>query len=248
MGKPFVMQWRDAILSPEGPEYANTRLVLQALTKWMDNNGGGCFPATTTIADATALSRKTVEHHLRLAEAEGWLSINVRKLSGQQWRRHGYIACLKGGVTVTQPWPEGGVNDDQRWSNSGPEGGVTVTHYHPIDHPIDHPPLYPPDGLPTGIDETLWRDFVAHRTAIEKPMTQEAVNRLAKKLHRMADAGLDPAAALENSIINGWQGVFEPKESSNGSEKNSSRSGSEPRLSATERFWNRYGAEVGTGQ
>lgn len=73
-------------------------------------------------------------------------------------------------------------------------------------------PLNPPNGLPKAVDETLWTEFVKHRKALKKPMTDEAAKRLVMKLDRMTGEGFDAALALENTIVNGWLGVFEPRD------------------------------------
>jgi len=54
-----------------------------------------------------------------------------------------------------------------------------------------------------------WIVWQGHRKELRKPMTPRAAAMLLKKL-----AGWGPAravAALENSVANGWQGVFEPE-------------------------------------
>ncbi|MGN8157103.1 replication protein [Salinisphaera sp. SWV1] len=101
-------------------------------------------------------------------------------------------------------------------------------------------PLYPPDGLPARVDSQLWADFVNHRKAIKKPMTDEAQRRLVRKLERMDGAGHDVSQALESSIINGWQGVFEPNETrSNSNGTGNPGHNRERPQSAKNGFWNR---------
>ncbi len=54
-----------------------------------------------------------------------------------------------------------------------------------------------------------WSDFLQHRIEIKKPMKPTGIKMLLKKLEKV---GAESAiAALEESIQNGWQGVF-PKE------------------------------------
>ncbi len=55
-----------------------------------------------------------------------------------------------------------------------------------------------------------WSDFEVHRTEIKHPVKPTSKSRLLKKL---AKWGFDKAVtALENSVENGWQGVFPPEE------------------------------------
>ena len=67
----------------------------------------------------------------------------------------------------------------------------------------DNNPPYPP----TALDEAIER-FKAHRAKLKKPMTDHAVDLLRKKLAEMAADEETQIAILDQSIFNGWQGVF----------------------------------------
>lgn len=68
-----LFTWRSAVSSEDGPESSTTRHVLLALSLYMNQKGGSCFPSTRTLADETGLSRRTVEEHLRRAADNGWI-------------------------------------------------------------------------------------------------------------------------------------------------------------------------------
>jgi hypothetical protein len=68
-----------------------------------------------------------------------------------------------------------------------------------------------PVTLPDWLDADLWREFLAHRKTLKKPMTDYAQSLAFKLLQRMKDAGHDPRDSIEQSIFNGWQGLFEPR-------------------------------------
>lgn len=65
--------------------------------------------------------------------------------------------------------------------------------------------------LPEWLDAGVWNDFLAMRKQIRKPMTERAKTLMLSKLQRFRDAGHDVHAMLENSIVNCWQDVYEPK-------------------------------------
>ncbi len=67
-------------------------------------------------------------------------------------------------------------------------------------------PELPP--LPPNIPPDLWAEFLEHRRAVRSPMTPVAQRRALSLLARMAETGQDPAAVLEQSIVNGWRGLF----------------------------------------
>ena len=78
-----------------------------------------------------------------------------------------------------------------------------------------------PINLPDFIDAELFANFIQHRKEIKKPLTPHARDLIIKKLSDFNSRGLDANKALENSIINGWQGVFEPRRDKFNYQKNS---------------------------
>lgn len=68
--------------------------------------------------------------------------------------------------------------------------------------------------LPNWLDEKTWEEFKLHRKNIKKKMTPQAEKLTIKKLDKFRQSGNDPTSVLEESIANGWQGIFELKEKS----------------------------------
>ena len=69
-----------------------------------------------------------------------------------------------------------------------------------------------PENLPLEITDQDWRDFEEMRRKMRKPMTDRARSNLASKLTRFDAAGYNAQDILNNSITNGWQDVYEPKD------------------------------------
>lgn len=65
-----------------------------------------------------------------------------------------------------------------------------------------------PDWLPTD----KWQDFKDHRKALKKPLTPKAEQLAISKLDSLRISGNDPVEVINNSIMNGWQGLFELKD------------------------------------
>lgn len=63
--------------------------------------------------------------------------------------------------------------------------------------------------LPRSVNPDLWNQFVDMRTAAKKPLTENAVKLILKKLESY---GVFADQSLENSIIGNYQGVFAPKQ------------------------------------
>ena len=95
--RPFIVRWRSAVLSKAGPKSSAARLVLVALSQWMNVNGGSCWPSITTLSTATALSERVVGLHLAEAEEEGWIT-RERRGVGRYNRGYKYQATVPSAV------------------------------------------------------------------------------------------------------------------------------------------------------
>ena len=67
--------------------------------------------------------------------------------------------------------------------------------------------------LPDFIKADLWSEFLAMRKKLKAPNTEMALNRILKKLEAFEQQNIgNGTLSIENSIENGWKGVFEPKQ------------------------------------
>ncbi len=67
--------------------------------------------------------------------------------------------------------------------------------------------------LPPFIDQDIWKEFLSMRKKLKAPNTETALNRILKKLEAFEKQKMgNGTLAIENSIENGWKGVFEPKQ------------------------------------
>lgn len=64
--------------------------------------------------------------------------------------------------------------------------------------------------LPPFIDHSMWDDFVKHRGGSK--FTKLARKRILNQLEKWHDEGHNVNEILNRSIMNGWKGVFEPKQ------------------------------------
>lgn len=65
---------------------------------------------------------------------------------------------------------------------------------------------------PSWIPAEVWSDWCEHRQQIKKRFSPQAAKQLVNKLSSFREEGLDPVALLRESMVNGWQGVFRPKD------------------------------------
>lgn len=65
---------------------------------------------------------------------------------------------------------------------------------------------------PEWLSPDSWRQWVKHRAETKHPLTESTCAKQIEALARWQSDGHDPAAILDQSIRNGWQGLFEPKD------------------------------------
>jgi len=68
--------------------------------------------------------------------------------------------------------------------------------------------------LPQYIDREAWEGFCEMRKAKGKrtPFTERAAKMILKTLQDLKANGHDPNAALDQSTVNGWSDVYEPRD------------------------------------
>ena len=67
--------------------------------------------------------------------------------------------------------------------------------------------------LPDYLDLNIWKEYLDMRKKLKAPNTETALNRILKKLEAFEKQKMgNGTLAIENSIENGWKGVFEPKQ------------------------------------
>jgi hypothetical protein len=78
-------------------------------------------------------------------------------------------------------------------------------------------------ALPDWIPSPQWNEFLRLRKQRKKPITEVAQELLVKRLCELRDAGDDPEAVLEKSILNGWPDLWPLRK--NGTEQKHERLG-----------------------
>ncbi len=62
--------------------------------------------------------------------------------------------------------------------------------------------------LPGWVDPEAWGDFVEHRRAIKKPLTEKAMELAIGKLEDLEKQGQPHTVSIEHAILNGWQSFY----------------------------------------
>lgn len=105
MSSMQVWSWRQAIL--RSTLESSTKLVLLALSTYMNDHGEGCYPSQEQVALDTSLSKRSVITHIDLAVGAGFLAKDKRKLPGRKWDANEYRASIPSDFASVAPHDEG---------------------------------------------------------------------------------------------------------------------------------------------
>lgn len=67
------------------------------------------------------------------------------------------------------------------------------------------------NGIPDWVPKQIWADFKEYRIRKKAPLTERAIKGIISKLEKLKLDGNDPEAVLDQTIVNGWTGIFEVK-------------------------------------
>ena len=66
--------------------------------------------------------------------------------------------------------------------------------------------------LPDWIPADAWAAYAEHRKASKKPLTQAGASLAIRKLGEFRTQGFSPQLVLETAVMNGWTGLYAPKQ------------------------------------
>jgi len=78
---------------------------------------------------------------------------------------------------------------------------------------------------PSFLNENIWNEFLEHRKSMKSPMTELAQRKAFKVLEKLKEEGQDVEQVVNNSIVNGWKGLFPIKEKAYGNASGNAKSG-----------------------
>lgn len=118
--------------------------------------------------------------------------------------------------------PESGKKSLPESGNAYYPNQVNTKDKHTKDNKdnINNPPKYPRAvsfdasavQLPDWLSAEIWSSWVAYRRDLKKPIkSQQTVTQAINLLDRCRLNGYSPEEIINQSIANGWQGLFEPK-------------------------------------
>lgn len=181
-----------------------------------------CNPSITTLCKDASVCRLTVVRAVERFEQQGLIKVERRFGAANKYRLTSSSTRLV--QDPHQSTGETGSNPDPSTGETGRYAGTSLnSEPHPstgetqkrlkdrkqgekhLGHEDQHADL--PDWLP----EEQWLAFLEHRHALKSAMTPHAQKLAITELRKLRDQGHHPAQVLEQSIINGWKGLFEIK-------------------------------------
>ena len=206
--------------------------ILAYCAERANDDGSGVWASKVRIAKEVECSKQTVIDTMRAFVAEGLLIE-----AGKRKTSNGYVIDYRVNVAAVKALPDAIEDvfstDDQSSELTGPDldGSNELTPRGQATGPQEVKPVDPNRPLTVLEPSNSARekkpkedaalkalcqrlkpetaaDFIAHRKAMKKPLTARAAELLIAKLENCRD----PDAVVNNSIMNGWQGVFPEKE------------------------------------
>ena len=190
-----------------------------------------CYPKIETIAEVTGIPERTVKRLIPKLEKTGLISKGKERKgrsSVNVYQIHDAILAPSKhvhGATVTPSDPIHGAKTGDSQCQNGHVHSATVAHKEDTGkktHSKKTKPLtpFPPELDSEGFRKT-WGEWLTYRKERKSLLTASTVE---KQLAKLAKFGQQKAIqSIERSIENGWKGLFDPEEKSNGKSTNRSK-------------------------
>ena len=172
--------------------------VLLALYSFRNKNTDLVFPSRESISKRCGIRPSSISKTTSELVELGWL---------KKYGKGGNKKTIKYQVTVPD------LSTVQESCTVQEISTITVqescTQKNTIEeYPIIKTPVTP--KIPEWINLETWEEFRKHRKRIKKPMTDYAEKKMFIKLNRLKEEGHDPNQLLDDTIMNGWQGIVTP--------------------------------------
>jgi biotin operon repressor len=187
---------------------AATKVVLLALAD-CHNPHYGCFPSKKTLADDCEMSERTVYTHIKTLETAGLIttSSNFDRSKGQFASTRYMLAFEQDFRRKELPSEDSAVGNLQHL----PSAKIADCRRQKLpNNPVSKPcneTSKERDALLAVLSPSVADGFIAHRKSKRAKLTPHAAELIAEKLKGHSD----PDAVVNNSIMNGWTGVFPEK-------------------------------------
>jgi hypothetical protein len=197
---------------------------------WRSNDDGECFALLSSLIETTSMSKRAVQDNLTKLEGRKLVTRNVRggrsstfKLyptqadlapieplpHGADLALHGADLALHGADSAIKQADLAPITTNKLPNNylTIPQTptATTANRKKPQAAQGEKIPLI---DLPVWVTPDLYADIVAHRKSLKCPVTVQAMRVVLELAEPHVAAGQDLRAMLNQSISNGWKGLF----------------------------------------
>lgn len=196
------------------------RFVLVVLALHADDDGRNCFPKMKTLIAETGYKERAVQSAIALLWSEDHIECQYRPGKGTLYRVHPRTQCTPQDMHPAQgaPTPACGAGDPRTQCGTPPHvvRDIEQSSYSSSNSPLtakahskrkaskpksEEPP-------PSNLSVEAWHRWVQYRKGIRKALKPASIPAAQRQL---AAYGTDQVAVVEQSIANGWTGIFELK-------------------------------------
>lgn len=187
------------------------RLAFAGIWTCCDKNG--VFPWRPRALKLDVLPYDDIDFAVVLAALEGGEFVSKFKHGGElygvvpNFRKHQRISGKELQNPAQYPAPEGFQEPPE--DEPGSDGEAPGKHPGAQEGKGKERKECAPEVLPSDLDPLAWKTWLEYRVQIRKPLKPVSIPAAQRKL---AAFGKDQGAVVEQSVANGWQGLFPLKE------------------------------------
>ena len=194
----------------------NEKYVLLAYADHADHDGHNVFPSIALICKKTGYSRRSVQNITKRLMEKGMLIPEGAQQGGRGMSAHWSIPVKGADFALIE---DERVQDDAERAQPSTEKGAQASAPEPSVKRHNKEPSVKdsvdiPEELNTETFITVWHEWIDYRKSKRQTLTDFTAK---KQLNKLAKHGLDAAIwALDESMTQGWQGIFPEKYDRNG--------------------------------
>lgn len=205
---------------------ANAKYLALYLSTFMNSDNAMAWPSLRRIEHETGLSRPTVIKYLKVLEDTEWLlakrsSVRITTSGGYQDVNEYLVSVPQRVVKEIAHLSQGGKTGELGWLNSEPKVVKELNRNNNINNNNNNNKTL---CLPKTLNIESWNEYLEHRTATRAgKLKPKSVEKLV--LWLIAQGGHEvQAQIIDQSIRNGWKGLFELKGEKHGNNQPKSAS------------------------
>ncbi|WP_276525010.1 helix-turn-helix domain-containing protein [Providencia stuartii] len=185
-----------------------------------------CYPSIQRLVKDTGLDKKTISKWINLMIEDGLISdtgerkgptkrVRVLRLNIDAEYTQKRDDTEKGNIpkngSLNAP-KNGSLNAPKNGSLNAPKNGSQNQSLETNNEPKKKGFDAKKESIPDWLDREIWFNWIDYRNEIKKPLkTKKTFELQVKFLLQCLEEGYSPEEIINQSITNGWQGLFKPK-------------------------------------